>query len=922
MRKLNYANLLGTLALATSSVLLAWACSSDHQSAAASSCPADQSVCENVCVDLQTNGVNCGVCGRACGATESCSAGTCSCGTAYTSCSGRCVNLSNDPNYCGACGNACGSSLVCSNGTCASDCVGGETNCDRACVDVTSNALHCGACGNACASGQSCVDGECACGDSGRLCGGSCVNIASDPSNCGGCARRCGSNEMCKSGVCESAPPVTPVVTASCTESFSEAKTCSGTVAGKTYYVSTSGSDSSSGLSETTPLKSLAAVNALALAPGDKVLFHCGDLWRNENLIIARNGAACQHIVFGSYPAACANQPRFSGSYPITGWTRGTDGVWSASLGTGANAGHFPKGINQLFSGEQRLPLGRWPNRGDANYPGGYSRIVSHNGTTLVGDPKLPSGDWSGAVFHHFSIRWLLLNSEVRSSGSGTLTLATPIDCYDGCGDPNPSNAGDFGWGYFLANHRLTLDQQGEWYYEKGTNAVYLVSGTEPTAIEGSVVAADVVDAKDPGNDEGFHGLVDLGANAGAPIHHVVVENLRLENSWRDGIGTPINPTAEYADLTIRCNTVRNPDSKGINLASWAIDASDWRGGQRITVVSNVIDGPNHFGVRSLARESVFQDNLIANVGLIDNLSPSGLGCQFGNGGCTENGSGLLLERFDESHIGSTNVTVRRNRFQRVGHCGIYTLGVATFIEENVLDETCYSKGDCGAISTYSVPNIVIRRNIVRDVISPIEGFSSTYHERFGFGLYVDVNTTGNSEGNTIARTQGYGILYQTSSSGNVTGNTIYGVNVDGGGGRSLLYVAGSGTVVGQLTENILVATNQMRLLFTEADGQITTSNNNHFIQPYTDDYIYMQTAEWVPMNLATWRTFSGQDANSVAGWFTLAEGAAPITELFVNDTAVAKTITLTRSYVDLDRKAVAGTITLEPFTSRVLVGQ
>ncbi len=712
---------------------------------------------------------------------------------------------------------------------------------------------------------------------------------------------------------------------ASCVGTFQEAANCAGksSPSARTFYVSSStGSDSSSGLSETTPLKSLAAVNALALAPGDKVLFHCGDLWRNENLIIARNGAACQHIVFGSYPAACANQPRFSGSYPITGWTRGTDGVWSASLGTGANAGHFPKGINQLFSGEQRLPLGRWPNRGDANYPGGYSRIVSHNGTTLVGDPKLPSGDWSGAVFHHFSIRWLLLNSEVRSSGSGTLTLATPIDCYDGCGDPNPSNAGDFGWGYFLANHRLTLDQQGEWYYEKGTNAVYLVSGTEPTAIEGSVVAADVVDAKDPGNDEGFHGLVDLGANAGAPIHHVVVENLRLENSWRDGIGTPINPTAEYADLTIRCNTVRNPDSKGINLASWAIDASDWRGGQRITVVSNVIDGPNHFGVRSLARESVFQDNLIANVGLIDNLSPSGLGCQFGNGGCTENGSGLLLERFDESHIGSTNVTVRRNRFQRVGHCGIYTLGVATFIEENVLDETCYSKGDCGAISTYSVPNIVIRRNIVRDVISPIEGFSSTYHERFGFGLYVDVNTTGNSEGNTIARTQGYGILYQTSSSGNVTGNTIYGVNVDGGGGRSLLYVAGSGTVVGQLTENILVATNQMRLLFTEADGQITTSNNNHFIQPYTDDYIYMQTAEWVPMNLATWRTFSGQDANSVAGWFTLAEGAAPITELFVNDTAVAKTITLTRSYVDLDRKAVAGTITLEPFTSRVLVGQ
>jgi hypothetical protein len=524
-----------------------------------------------------------------------------------------------------------------------------------------------------------------------------------------------------------------------------------------------------------------------------------------------------------------------------------------------------------------------------------------------------PSGDWTGAVFHHFSIRWLLLNNHVESSGDGTLTLASALDCYDGCGDPDPSDPDDFGWGYFLAGHHLALDEQGEWYYDSDAHRLWLVSGAEPSDIEGSVVPDGVAHPEDPTNDEGFGGLVNLGANRGDAIHHVVVENLRLENSWRDGIGTPINPNGVLADVTVRCNTVRNPDSKGLHLGIWPLDVGEWRGGERIHVLSNVFDGPNHNGIRTLANDSVFQDNLIANVGLLENLGPSGLGCGFGSGNCTSNGDGIILERYDAEAPLSDNVTIRRNRIQRIGHCGIDMLGSNFLIEENVVDEACSTKGDCGAISCLDVPGITIRRNIVRDVLSPLEGFSSTYHERFGFGLYID-SCSANSTGNTVVNTQGYGILYQGTATGDVSDNTVYGVE-----GRVLVFAGFDGTI-DHFAGNVMVGTYPIRLMFTEADGRILASDENYFIQPYTDGYISMQSADWNLMNLAAWQDFSGQDTNSVAAWFTSAEGSDPSTRLFVNDTAHEQTVSLDRAYVDLDQKPVADTLTLAPFSSRVLV--
>jgi hypothetical protein len=57
-----------------------------------------------------------------------------------------------------------------------------------------------------------------------------------------------------------------------------------------TYYVdATNGNDANTGLSEATPWKSIAKVNASTFNPGDQILFKREEIWR-EQLIVPSTG--------------------------------------------------------------------------------------------------------------------------------------------------------------------------------------------------------------------------------------------------------------------------------------------------------------------------------------------------------------------------------------------------------------------------------------------------------------------------------------------------------------------------------------------------------------------------------------------------------------------------------------------------------
>lgn len=138
-------------------------------------------------VDTGTDPNNCGGCGNKCAPGEVCyvdywSGPRCGCAEGETLCpSGSassfvCVDLQVDAKNCGVCGNVCPGNTrsdlhmfqACRQGFCDYECTEGWGDCDgvlsNGCeTNLLVNTGHCGACGNRCdaSAGQPCVEGKC-----------------------------------------------------------------------------------------------------------------------------------------------------------------------------------------------------------------------------------------------------------------------------------------------------------------------------------------------------------------------------------------------------------------------------------------------------------------------------------------------------------------------------------------------------------------------------------------------------------------------------------------------------------------------------------------------------------------------------------------------------------------------------------------
>ena len=178
----------------------------DGSSLDAPGCPAGKIACGGACVDLGSDPANCGVCARACGSGEVCSAGTCSsiCAPPTTKCGALCIDLTKDSSNCGACGKACGAGESCLSSVCTLTCGGGTTKCGSACVDLAKDSANCGSCGHACAGAMVCSAGACevVCGGGTTKCGSSCVDLTKDSANCGSCGHACATGESCSGSSC------------------------------------------------------------------------------------------------------------------------------------------------------------------------------------------------------------------------------------------------------------------------------------------------------------------------------------------------------------------------------------------------------------------------------------------------------------------------------------------------------------------------------------------------------------------------------------------------------------------------------------------------------------------------------------------------------------------------------------------------
>ncbi len=138
-------------------------CGANAGDGTTTTCSAPSAACAGACVDLQSNALNCGACGRACASAESCMAGACrlACPDGQSACSGTCVDLRSNARNCSACGNACPAGQSCLAGVCTAGCAAPRAVCGGVCTALDSDPANCGACGTGCATGQACRGGAC-----------------------------------------------------------------------------------------------------------------------------------------------------------------------------------------------------------------------------------------------------------------------------------------------------------------------------------------------------------------------------------------------------------------------------------------------------------------------------------------------------------------------------------------------------------------------------------------------------------------------------------------------------------------------------------------------------------------------------------------------------------------------------------------
>lgn len=176
-------------------------------------CSGGLSVCEDgLCYDTTSDKENCGICGRRCDWNQYCINSQCldACppGTADCYHNGECVNLMTggyEASHCGSCDHNCYyMTEVCYQGNCVSTCPQGYTSCNMgSCVNLNNDKNNCGTCNFKCTGTQKCEDGACnlPCPDPNmKHCNGICSDVMFSRENCGTCGSTCGT--VCLFGIC------------------------------------------------------------------------------------------------------------------------------------------------------------------------------------------------------------------------------------------------------------------------------------------------------------------------------------------------------------------------------------------------------------------------------------------------------------------------------------------------------------------------------------------------------------------------------------------------------------------------------------------------------------------------------------------------------------------------------------------------
>lgn len=332
----------------------------------------------------------------------------------------------------------------------------------------------------------------------------------------------------------------------------------------KLYYFSESGSDLNTGLSPSSPYKTIEKANTLTNYNG--LLFKSDERFEGQ-LNINTSGAIDQNIIISKYDNG--ESPILSASNIVSGWTLHSGNIYKTSL-TGYTTQVF---INDIKANSARFPKT------------GYNNITSVTSNSLFSSTDINSGiSYTNAIAIIRCNAWIILTKDIIGSTGQTISLSSTTS--------EDLNVGD---GFILTNKLDFLTEPGEWYHDNITNTLYLwtFSGDTPSNYTIRV-------------NKNVNGI-NIGSN-----DNITIDNLNIMQN-----NISIKSDGGNSNIIIKNCYFKNSDSKGIDIL---YEGENW------LIKNNTFENINHYGIFGYLKNSTISYNNIENIALLDNLDITGMG--------------------------------------------------------------------------------------------------------------------------------------------------------------------------------------------------------------------------------------------------------------------------------------------------------
>lgn len=483
------------------------------------------------------------------------------------------------------------------------------------------------------------------------------------------------------------------------------------------YYVdATLGDDADDGLTPETAWRTAARASAEPLAPGDRVAFKRGEVWR-EPLLLAAAGSAELPIVIQSYGAA-DDPPFFVPTRTVTGWTAEADGVFSAPLDV--------EPLLVVADGE-RLRLAHHPNEGYLYVDEDSAALDSFVDADLASSG---AGDVVGAMLLMRANRWDLLARRVTGFTAPTVTLEGPLS-----GDASINR----NEGYVLTDKLWMVDGPGEWFYDATAGRLHLrLPGDAEPSSHDVQVALDSDGIQLQGDHVTLDGLgVRHAGRSGIQLRScegIVVRGCRIESAGYHGIYVNWPPAG--AEVLLENNTVVDAYFGGIMVNA------DTEAEQHVVVRGNTVE------------------DTAAAFPLVGRTSPAaGHGWGFGMG----------------LHLRGRGVEAEANTVRSAGYSCVVAGGTGLSLRHNHLERCCLLFDDGGGIYLGGDGHQVVGNTIVDSLGNP-EGTPSffTTGSTAAQGIYPDDRSHDIViEDNTVVNAD-WGLQLHNTYNDRIRRNTFY----------------------------------------------------------------------------------------------------------------------------------------------------